>query len=58
MTVKEIAEQANVPRQRVYYILRKLGRVPTVDEVLNYPDHRGRPIKYELKECENEKPSV
>lgn len=58
MTVKEIAEQANVPRWKVYYVRDRLGKVPTVDEVLNYHATKGRPIKYELKECENDKGTV
>lgn len=59
MTVKEIAEQANVPRWKVYHIRKQIEKVPTVDEVLNYHWKKaGRPIKYELKECENDKPSV
>lgn len=53
MTVKEIAEQANVPRWKVYHIRKQIGKVPTVDEVRNYHRKAGRPIKYELKECEN-----
>lgn len=54
MTAKEIAETANCPVWKVYYIKNRIGRLPTVDEVKNYKARRGAPIKYELKEGNNE----
>jgi hypothetical protein len=47
MTVREIAEQAKVAEWKIYYIAHQLGRLPTVDEVVNYKKRRGRPPKYE-----------
>lgn len=47
MTVKEIAEEANVTERRVYQIAKKLGRLPTVAEVESRKGKRGRPKKYE-----------
>ncbi len=46
MTAKEIAEKANVKLWKVYYIARKLERLPTVEEVKNYKGKVGRPFKY------------
>ena len=55
MNVKQIAEKAGVSPQRVYYIKNRLGHLPTVAEVKNYPTKRaGRPPKYILKETEND----
>lgn len=47
MTVKELAEQANVTERRVYQIAKKLGRLPTVAEIEARKAKRGRPKKYE-----------
>lgn len=43
MTLKEIAEKANCKPARAYYLSRKLGRVPTVEELKSYSAQRGRP---------------
>ncbi len=57
MTIKEIAEMANVPKWKVYYICKRLGRVPTVEEVRDYKADKsvGRPIKYQLEDSEDVK---
>lgn len=47
MTPKEIAEKANVTERRVYQLAKKLGRLPTVEEIESRKDKRGRPKKYE-----------
>ena len=49
MTVKEIAEKANVGTWKVYYIREKLNltRLPTVEEVKAYSGKVGRPRKGE-----------
>ena len=53
MTPKEIAEKANVTERRVYQLAKKLGRLPTVEEIESQKGKRGRPKKYEW-EKENE----
>jgi sugar-specific transcriptional regulator TrmB len=47
MTPKEIAEKANVTERRVYQLAKKLGRLPTVEEIESRKGKRGRPKKYE-----------
>lgn len=46
MTPKEIAEKANVTERRVYQLAKKLGRLPTVEEIESRKGKRGRPKKY------------
>ena len=46
MTVKELAKKANVTEARVYQLAKKLGRLPTVEEIESRKGKRGRPIKY------------
>jgi sugar-specific transcriptional regulator TrmB len=46
MTPKEIAEKANVTERRVYQLAKKLGRLPTVEEIELRKGKRGRPQKY------------
>ena len=41
--VSELAKMTNRSEGQVYYLARKLGRLPTVDEVLNVKN--GRPKK-------------
>ena len=54
MTPKELALQSAVPLWKVYYIASKLGRLPSVDELVNWKPKRGRPIKkWEIKEKDN-----
>lgn len=50
MTPKEIAEKANVTERRVYQLAKKLGRLPTVEEIESRKGKRGRPKKYEWEE--------
>lgn len=50
MTPKEIAEKANVTERRVYQLAKKLGRLPTVEEIEVRKGKRGRPKKYEWEE--------
>lgn len=45
MTAKEIAEQAGVKLSRVYYIAKRLGKLPSVRDVILYSAKRGRPPK-------------
>ena len=52
MTPKEIAEKANVTERRVYQLAKKLGRLPTVEEIESRKGKRGRPRKYEVKDDE------
>lgn len=46
MTVKELAEEANVTQRRVYQLAKELGRLPTVEELKERKGKRGRPKKY------------
>lgn len=50
MTVKEIAEKCECSTTWVYALAKKLGRLPTVDEVNERKGKSGRPIKYKTKE--------
>ena len=50
MTVKELAEKADVTARRVYQLAKKLGRLPTVEEIKARKGKRGRPKKYEWEE--------
>ena len=52
MKVKELAEQTNVTRARVYQLAKKLGRLPTVEEIESRKGKRGRPPKYESSDLE------
>jgi hypothetical protein len=49
MTAKELAKESKVPLWKVYYVARKLGKLPSVDELLNWKQKRGRPIKWKTK---------
>ena len=46
MTVQELAEKTNVTEARVYQIAKRLGRLPTVEEIESRKGKRGRPKKY------------
>lgn len=50
MTAKEVAEKSKMPLWKVYYVARKLGRLPSVDEIVNWKQKVGRPLKYTTKE--------
>lgn len=51
MTVKELAKKANVCENRIYQLAKKLGRLPTLEEIEERKGKRGRPRKYEWLEC-------
>lgn len=53
MTAKEVAEKSGLPLWKVYYVANKLGRLPSVDEIVNWKPKRGRPIKWKITEKEN-----
>ena len=46
MTVKEIAEKTGRSIDWIYMLARKLGRLPTIEEVEERKGKRGRPPKY------------
>ena len=46
MTVKELAKAANCSQQRVYQMAQKLGRKPTVEELVQRKGKCGRPAKH------------
>lgn len=50
MTAKEIAKATNSSLSWIYDLRRKLGRLPTVEEVMKRKDKKGRPVKYKTKE--------
>lgn len=50
MTVQELAEKTNVTEARVYQLAKKLGRLPTVEEIESRKGKRGRPPKYKQEE--------
>ena len=52
MTPKEIAEKTNVSQARVYQLAKKLGRLPTVEEIEARKGKKGRPAKYNRGERE------
>jgi sugar-specific transcriptional regulator TrmB len=54
MTVKELAELANVTERRVYQIAKKLGRLPTLEEIEERKGKRGRPKKYKWEDDDEE----
>lgn len=49
-TVKSIAEKTGRSEAWIYMLCRKLGRLPTIEEVNNRKNRKGRPKKYETKE--------
>ena len=51
MTVKELAEKANVTESRVYQLAKILGRLPTLEEIEERKGKRGRPRKHEWLDC-------
>ena len=44
LSVKELAEKTGRSTQVIYRLIKRLGRVPTVEEIKNRPT--GRPRKY------------
>lgn len=58
MTVMELAEITGVSRTWIYEMCKRLGRIPTVDEVVNRKTNElmkkmGRPQKYRSIEDED-----
>lgn len=53
MTVKELSQKCNVTESRVYQIAKRLGRLPTVEEIESQKGKRGRPPKYITQEENN-----
>ena len=49
MTIKEIASMTNRSESWIYALSRKLGRLPTLEEVNNRKHKRGAPKKYKEK---------
>ena len=46
MTVKELAKITNLTEARIYQFAKKLGRLPTIEEIKSRKGKRGRPKKY------------
>jgi predicted transcriptional regulator len=46
MTIKELAKTVGRSESWVYRIARRLGRIPTIKEIEERKDKRGRPKKY------------
>lgn len=44
MTIKELAEKSGKKKSTIYTFAKRIGRTPTLEEVLNVK--RGRPKKY------------
>lgn len=44
LSVKELAQKTGRSTQAIYQLIKKLGRVPTIEEIQNRPV--GRPRKY------------
>lgn len=44
MTVKEMANKTGKSTVVIYRLIKRLGRMPTVEEVMNRKN--GRPLKY------------
>lgn len=50
MTAKEIAKATGTSLTWIYDLRKQLGRLPTVEEVMERKGKKGRPIKYKSKE--------
>lgn len=50
MTAKEIAKATDSKLSWIYDLRKQLGRLPTVEEVLQRKGKKGRPVKYKTKE--------
>ena len=44
MTIDELAEKTGKSKVTIYKVARRLGRIPTIEEVMNRQN--GRPKKY------------
>lgn len=49
MTVKELSEASGISKTTIYKLVKRLGRMPTIDEVMKERPN-GRPVKYISKE--------
>lgn len=49
-TVKSIAEKTGRSEAWIYTLCRELGRLPTIDEVNDRKNRKGRPKKYKTRE--------
>lgn len=52
LTVKEIAEKTGLSRSWIYAVSKKLGRLPTIEEIETRKGNIGRPKKYFEEEGE------
>lgn len=50
MTAKEIAKKTNSSLRWIYDLRKELGRLPSVEEVMERKGKKGRPVKYKTKE--------
>lgn len=50
MTAKEIAKATDTSLAWIYSLRKELGRLPSVEEVLQRKGKKGRPVKYKTKE--------
>lgn len=55
MKVKELAKKHNVSQTIIYNMAKKIGRLPTDEEVENRNKKKGRPQKYRSIEDEDGK---
>ena len=46
LTAKQLSEITGKKLWKVYYVARKLNRLPTVEELLTYKGKVGRPTNY------------
>lgn len=46
MTIKELCEKTGRSRTWIYTICKRLGRMPTIEEVEELKNKKGRPKKY------------
>ena len=53
MTVRELAKKHGVSHTLIYNMAKKLGRLPTDEEIENRNRKMGRPQKYRSIEDEN-----
>ena len=49
MEIEKLAKMCNCSPSRIYQLAKKLGRLPTEEEVNSQKGKRGRPIKYKEK---------
>lgn len=54
MTVKEFAEKCGCSRTWIYKMAKRLGRLPTYEEVMSRKGKQGKPIKTKYKDIEEQ----